>query len=388
MILDAARAQVAAVRADDGSVVPDAVWTFAAIPGTVLRLLTGAPGGLPGVYEGERFSRIVLVLLDAFGWAFLERHASHPFARRLLEDGLVCPLTTQFPSQTTAHVTTICSGLPVREHGLYEWNVYEPSVGAVIMPLVGRTVGAGERVDVGAYVPASALLASLAADGRDALALLPAHIADSPYSRAALTGAERRGYGEIAEGAALASASRASYTYVYWDRIDTTGHLQGPSSDAFDEAIVTALDALAAAFSAPAPGTLLLLCADHGQIDVSPQRVDYVDAAVDGLLSQPIPAGSARDMFLHTHDTAAAVQRLREALGDRAAVHATADVLGLFGEPIGPRLRERLGDVCVLPAPGRMVWLQSAAAMERYVVGHHGGLTPAEAETFLAALPL
>ena len=34
------------------------------------------------------------------------------------------------PSTTTAHLTTLYTGLPVEQHGLYEWHVYEPSLDA------------------------------------------------------------------------------------------------------------------------------------------------------------------------------------------------------------------------------------------------------------------
>jgi hypothetical protein len=51
---------------------------------------------------------------------------------------------------------------------------------------------------------------------------------------------------------------------------------------------------------------------------------------------------------------------------------------------IGPRLRDRLGQVVVLPAPGRQAWLRAAAANERWVLGQHGGLEAAETATYLA----
>ena len=46
------------------------------------------------------------------------------------------PVASQFPSTTTAHLTTLSTGLPVEQHGLYEWRCYEPSLGVVIRPLL------------------------------------------------------------------------------------------------------------------------------------------------------------------------------------------------------------------------------------------------------------
>ena len=68
-------------RRGDGAVRPLAEgYTFAALPATVERLLTGhGLGGLPRSALGdapERVDRVVLILLDAFGWRFFARHAS------------------------------------------------------------------------------------------------------------------------------------------------------------------------------------------------------------------------------------------------------------------------------------------------------------------------
>ena len=78
-----------------------------------------------------------MILLDAFGRRFLERHAGHPFLRRLE----VTEIASQFPSTTTAHVTTMHTGVPVGTHGLYEWNVYEPSLDEVIVPILYAPAG-------------------------------------------------------------------------------------------------------------------------------------------------------------------------------------------------------------------------------------------------------
>jgi hypothetical protein len=80
------------------------------------------------VSAGER---IVLVLLDALGLELLTRERDHPLVQRLALE----PMQSQFPSTTAAHVTTMHLGLPVHEHGLYEWRVLEPTLDEVIVPL-------------------------------------------------------------------------------------------------------------------------------------------------------------------------------------------------------------------------------------------------------------
>jgi hypothetical protein len=361
---------------------------FADVPAEAERLL-------------ERHDRVALVLLDAFGLPFLERHADHPLVRRLE----VAPLPSQFPSTTTAHVTTLHFGLPVREHGLYEWNLYEPSLGRVIVPLTlsfagdetpGTLLAAG--FDPASLAPGPSVYRGLAERGVRSAAFGPARIEGSPFGTLALDGAAAHGFADLEAGArelavALADPDGPRYAHLYWDDIDTVGHLHGPSSAAFEQASVRALDALHDAFFGPgAPrfgDAVLVLTADHGQVDVSPERVDYVDELWPQLADRLLPlrpAGSARDLFLHVRDDHAeeVVAGLSEVLGERAEVRLAADLF----PGAGPRLTERLADVCVLPAEGRMAWLRSAAGVEQRFRGHHGGLDARETATYLATTPL
>jgi hypothetical protein len=388
-----------------------AVDSFASIPATVERLLTGRAGGIELDGLPERFDRVGLVLLDAFGWEFAARHVEHRLIKRLRERGRVAKLFSQFPTTTTAHVTTIHTGLPVGEHGLYEWNVYEPSLGAVITPMLFSRAGdtardtlQGSGLEMRDLLPMETLYQRLARDGVRSIALQPAAFSPSTYDSVALAGAELRPYPDFREGArmlteALADPAAPAYVYLYWDGIDATGHRDGPGSPAFEEACTAALDALEAALfyapvAPPAPSTLLLLTADHGLFAVDPAEIDYLEdflPELPELLEPAMPAGSARDVFLHVRPGKAeqVARELGQRLNGRAAVHLTADLVerGLFGE-VGPRLRERLGDVCVLPAPGRMAWLRSAAGVERTFRGHHGGLTAPEVETWVGAMAL
>jgi hypothetical protein len=357
---------------------------FADIPATVERLLG----------DGSR-SRVAVVLLDGFGRRFAERHADHPFLRRLTIE----PVAAQFPSTTTAHVTTMHTGRPLGEHGLYEWNVYEPALDAIVTPLRFSFAGddepdtlAAAGFDPAALVDGDTLYRRLAAGGVASTVLQPGSFSPSTFDGVAVGGARLRPYGTFSEGvAALFDAlAEPGYAYLYWDRIDAAGHVHGPSSRAFDAAALAALDALERGLRA-VPGALLLVTADHGQVAVDPARVDYFDELwpeLTALLRQP-PAGSSRDVFLHTVAGAAAevASGLAERLSDRAEVHLVDDLVaaGYFGEA-GPRLRARLADVCVLPAAGRMAWLRSAASVERTFRGHHGGRHPDEVDSWLGTL--
>ena len=275
------------------------------------------------------------MLLDAFGMRFVERHADHPLLRRLR----ISPLRSQFPSTTTAHVTTMHTGAPVGAHGLYEWNVYEPALDAVITPILYAAAGSyepdglrGSGVAMADIVPPGTIYERLAEAGVPSVVLQPSAFSPSTYDSVALRGAELRPFDTIEDGAAglAAALERPGYAYLYWHEIDMTGHLRGPDSPEFDAACVRALDALEAALAAAGPEALVLFTADHGQVAVDPSRVDYLEdflPEVDRYLAHG-PAGSARDLFLHAQPGLAAdlAGELRERMAGRAEVVLVAEL--------------------------------------------------------------
>jgi hypothetical protein len=349
--------------------------SFADIPAEVARR----------VAAGER---VALLLLDGLGLRFLHRHDDHPLLERLK----ITPLRSQFPSTTTAHVTTIHSGLAVEDHGLYEWNVLEPDLGRIICPL--RFTPAESKVtdelegrlDPAALLPGPTLYQSL---GVPCFVLQPEAIVDTVFTRRATRGASVHAFHGPADGMrALAELMGAvdgrAYALLYWDEIDRAGHERGPDSPEYAAMARAALDAIHERLD-DLSGVTVLLTADHGQVPVSPERVDYLDELwpeLPAMLSHARPAGSSRDAFLHVRaehvDTV--LTELPARLDGGARVLPAKELF----DRIGARLDARLGQVAVLAAPGRQVWLRSARANERWFRGQHGGLDPAETETYLA----
>lgn len=379
---------------------------FDQLPSTVERLLTGASDG-PALEEPllrERFERVVFVYFDAFGWTFLERHAGHPLFDRARSDGLLVQLTAQFPSTTTAQVTTIHSGLPVAEHGLYEWHVYEPTLDRLITPLLFSFAGDGIRgtllgqIEPDALFPTDSIYAQLADAGVRSTVVLPTSIAGSAPNVGLLRKADVVPF-ETAPSA-LAAAARAleegaGYAHVYLDALDSLMHAVGTDDDAVGFVTQSVLDDLHRATFPP--GTLVLLTADHGMSPVDPARTVYVNELWPGLGERletgadgkPLaPAGSCRDLFLHVRDRH--VDDVCTELGER--LDSTADVVpvaeliaeGIFSEP-SARLRSRLANVVVLPRYGEAVYWHEAGRFEQRLHGQHGGLSPQEMEIPLVA---
>jgi Type I phosphodiesterase / nucleotide pyrophosphatase len=379
---------------------------FDQLPATIERLLTGATDGraLDEPLLRERFHRLVFVYLDAFGWNLMERHADHPVLARARSDGLVVQLTSQFPSTTTAQVTTIHSGLPVAEHGVYEWHVLEPTLNRLITPLLFSFAGDGVRGTLAGLLapdgifPNESLHARLATAGVRSCVALPAAIAATAPNGSLLRDAEVLPFTtpEHAFATVAATLERgAAHVHVYLDELDSLMHSVGPDDPLVGAAVRVVLDALARAVF-PA-GTLVLLTADHGMSPVDPTRTVYVNEAwpeladhlETGADGKPLaPAGSCRDLFLHARD--GHVDRVCAELGER--LDGTADVVpvdelvaeGIFFEP-SPHFRARLANVVVLPRYGEAVYWHEPGRFVQHLHGQHGGLSPQEMEIPLVA---
>ncbi|HZQ08902.1 MAG TPA: alkaline phosphatase family protein, partial [Anaerolineae bacterium] len=82
---------------------------------------------------------------------------------------------------------------------------------------------------------------------------------------------------------------------------------------------------------------------------------------------------------------------LKRELDGYAEVVKTAELIqnGYFGKPpVCADLPGRLGEIAILPYGTNCVWWYEEGKFEQKYYGHHGGLTPAEAEIPLALLDL
>ncbi len=101
----------------------------------------GIPNRIKDAFASQKYDAVVLLFVDAFGWRFYERFQDAPFIKRMEKQGRIEKLTSQFPSTTAAHVTTLHTGLPVGMTGVHEWYYYEPKVDRIIAPLLFSFAG-------------------------------------------------------------------------------------------------------------------------------------------------------------------------------------------------------------------------------------------------------
>ncbi len=389
---------------------------FAGLPACVSTALgANVPGLSPFptsslVQEGAAAAkRVVLVLVDGFGWRFLERFQNLKPVARVLNGSTAECLTSQFPSTTAAHLTTLHSGVPVFESGIYEWFYHEPIAGRIIVPLPFNDArsdfdGRGELLSLSItpeqIVSWDSFYQKLAA-AADVKSYVyhSASFANEKNALHGTRGAAVRPIDCVEHGFSLlkrdledsSSSSQRAYHFLYLPEFDGMTHDYGPASEKLVRCAERIFEQIATLKESLPKDTLLLVTADHGHTAVDPTTTVYLDAIMPELTSMIeigsaglplVPAGSARDFFLHLRPEFRDQIRdkLRHKLRGVANIYSKEQLieLGLFGDAPSARLIERLGDTVVLPHEGNTVWWSEGGKFKMSFFGHHGGLTADE----------
>lgn len=380
---------------EDGFLFPDYDdYCFGSVPDTIRSLLdAGGRRPLPGdVFEGVStdVTNAVTVVVDGYGLDSWQRDRSdHSFLDRLTDRGTVTPLTTVYPSETGAAMTTFETGQLPCEHGRIGWNVYEPETDRSLVGLTGDVkAGSDAGFAPEAFDGVDYHYEDLAAAGVDCHRVQPL--------RRETPGVTHHHYEALPSfGERLATVTEQSddpaYVYGYVDDVDHVSHAEGTESLAFRETVAsvcTELERFVARLDdETAAETLLLVTADHGHVNTDPERnVDL--SAREGVVERlrthadgtPVKlAGSPRNTHLHLQDEAVGV--VRESLADLDAqtfTRAEAIERGLFGDRESTeQFRRRCGDL-VVTHRDLGTWWGDVELEELDLIGMHGGLHPAE----------
>lgn len=372
----------------------------------------GLPDRIINAFASNQYDAVVLFLIDGFGWRFFERFQDAPFFKRIAKHGQIEKLTSQFPSTTAAHLTTIHTGFSVGQSGIYEWYYYEPLVDQIIAPLLFSFSGTRERdtlkqakVDPWTLYPRTVFYPKLRSMGVEPYVFGPRDYTPSTFSNVVMAGAEMRRYNTLSEvlvniGALLENQKSPTFVHFYFDKIDSVCHEYGPNAPQTEREMESFLLIMEHYFEQVFGGEkriLFLMTADHGQVEVNPKTTTYLNtdkrfAGIERFIRRNrndqllVPAGSARDMFLHINDEMLeeAQAFLTSRLEGKADVVQTESLIaeGYFGA-VSARFRERVANLVVLPYRYEAVWWYEKDRFEQRFLGHHGGLTPQELETVL-----
>ena len=333
----------------------------------------------PNPLQLPSVNRICLLIIDGLGWELLRAHsAAAPFLSELAAAGR--PLTAGFPATTVTSLASLGTGRPPGQHGLLGYQVAIPGQGKLLNGLLWD-----KSVDPLAWQPGQTIYERAAAAGVGAYRVAASALEQTGLSQAVMRGTSYRpadSLGALAAeaAAALRAADRALVT-VYHGDLDSTGHVFGCGSDAWQYQLGQ-VDKLAEHVASAIPaGTLLCVTADHGMVDVG--HADRIDADTTPALREGVAllGGEPRARHVYAVPGAAAdvLQAWRAIIGSRAWVLPRAEAIsgGWFG-PVEPWLADRIGDVVAAPIGPWAVIASQAERLESSLIGMHGSLTSAD----------
>lgn len=324
-------------------VLPD--YTGANVRGIVPALLgpTSAPlpSWMPAAARGAR--QVVLLVLDGLGWEQLNERRSLAPALSGMVGG---PVTTVAPSTTSTALTSIATGLTPGEHGVVGYRI---DVSGDVMNVLRWHTAAG---DARRTVEPRRLQPFVPFLGESVPVVSRAELEGSAFTEAHLRGTRPCGWRSASSIPVVIAdllAAGERFVYAYYDGVDKIAHERGFGR--YYDAELRLADRLVADVLEVLPsGAVLLVTADHGQVQVG-ERLVTPHADVLRLVRHQ--SGEGRFRWLHArpgaHDDLLAAARHHH--GAAAWVHSRAELVdaGWFGPVVSPPVAARYGDVALVP---------------------------------------
>jgi hypothetical protein len=359
----------------------------------------------------DQYQNVVLILMDALSLAHftdLVNTGKIPVWEKMVEGGMLAPLTSITPSTTAAALTSLWTGSGAIEHGIVGYEMWMKEYGMVVNSILQAPIsfrGAAGSLGKAGFDPESFIQPTLLGTHLSAHGVAPYgfqhhSIARSGLSRMLLQNVNVNPFRSQSDLWANLrdllenKLDEWKYIWIYWGEVDYFSHNYGPGDERTVSELVNFSNLLGSLFldqldPAFKRNTLLILLADHGQIKTQPDP-HYDLSNHPGLIRRLhiMPTGENRLAYLY----------LRPGQGEAAREYIErswpgqfefldpvfAVESGLFG--LGnphPHLFDRLGDLIVIARGNAYLWWSNRSD---HLFGRHGGLSAEEMLVpFLAA---
>lgn len=335
-----------------------------------------------------RHDHLIFILLDGLGMSTVRRLPRDSF----IASHVAMELLATCPSTTACALTTVATAEYPNHHGVAGWFTYLPEFGitATMLPFKERFT-AEPLVQRGIHpqdvLPAAPIISQMT---HNALTITPSNISNTTYNYFCRAGTRGVGYDTIPHAVdrileEVNTAAGPTYTHLYLPEIDTICHKLGVDHPGIVPRVMDIDRELARLSEALAGRARLVICADHGLIDVPPPRQAFLVTG-DPLLEMLLvpPTGDARMPVFHVRPEARLdfADQFRNRFGEQMYLVSTDECerLQLFGPgPFLPRARTRFGDFIAFPyVPATLAYHRIDKPLGELFLAVHAGLSPQE----------
>ncbi|GAC68340.1 alkaline phosphatase family protein [Gordonia soli] len=372
------------------------VWADHPTLADVLPAIGTALGGLAPALPIPTARDVVLLVVDGLGDVLLEQHRESAPSLTALRAGTV---RAGFPATTATSITSLMSGTACGSHGIIGYSfrtARDQTAGRERRTLnalrwtLDRSDGTSalDTYEPEAIAPHPGTIADLAARGVEITYAMPSAYRGSGFSRAAFravgehVGAQTPTELRTAIIELLRTHSTAPrFVYAYTPDLDAYGHLFGPGSPQWVEALGV-VDRMVADVAAELPSdAVLVVTGDHGMIQAD-NRID-LDTVGGALTGVEAVAGEMRVRHVYTRPGALddVHARWTSIVGDHAHLVRREQALdeAWFGGEVTDVIAERVGDLVAVARDTTILTRSlSEPTLEVEMPGHHGAWTAAE----------
>ena len=334
--------------------------------------------------QGE-YKNVVVLLMDAMGTSVLEKHlAPDGFLRSHFKG----TYSSVFPPTTVAATTSVMSGLYPKEHGWLGWDVFYPELGKNVTVFTntdqliedenGNPTQATPAADFHAafrYCPYKNVIDKIKEAGGKAYASSP-FMEPFPQELDEVLGRIE----------SLCKEPGRKFIYSYWPEPDHTMHLKGPDS-VEAKGVLIELEKRLEEFSSGLSDTLLLITADHSQIECKNHCLYDYPEIMECLVRMPSIEPRTLSFQVKDEYKKDFPDIFRKAFGDKFWILTKEEAIDqkLFGIGKDHELfSDMLGDYICISVSDAAVFLTHAEM--NAMPGGHAGLTQAELDIPLIAV--
>ncbi|MBN2544113.1 alkaline phosphatase family protein [bacterium] len=352
----------------------------------------------------ERFNNIVIIMIDSLGYNQLNvfnDHSPKNIFNDLKEAGTFLPLTSVFPATTTTALTTLHTGALPQEHGLLGCRMYLSELGLMgnminMSPVDDYTYDLLFKMGLKReeFPGVETIHQQLTREGVASYTFVNLNYRGKGLSKILHTGTEALPYlyatdlfmnlTELLETV----KTKKNFVFTYWGAPDGISHVYGATSDRF----LTDLDYLSEIINnefvaklspATRKETLLMVTADHGQVDI-PHLIMTTEhpELLKNLVVPPIGEYRASYLYIKPGKVDEVDAYFKEHFRDKIVTWNSLEMMrkGLFGSEGGTeKIESRIGDLIALSREGYCLRYPFPQSNRPWIdVAHHGGLTENE----------